>query len=149
MTKPDTLDIKIAQIIGRDAKQSSDAIAKQLNVNSATVRRRLKNLIDNGYIHIVGVVDPVDFGLPVAAIFSLDVDNDKVEAVMSLLNEQPEIRWTATTTGRYDIFAIGRFGSMNDLSEFLSNKLGHVEGLRNAETSICLNVEKGRTIASI
>jgi DNA-binding Lrp family transcriptional regulator len=149
MTKPDEFDFKLAQIIGRDARQSSEEIAKQLNVNSATVRRRLKNLIDNGYLHIVGVVDPVDFGLPVAVILGLDVDNDQLDAVLRLLLDQPEIKWAAITTGRFDITAIGRFPSIAELAVFITKQLGHVKGLRNTETSICLNVEKGRTIASI
>lgn len=149
MTKPDEFDFKLAQIVGRDAKQSSEEIAKQLNVNSATVRRRLKNLIDNGYLHIVGVVDPVDFGLPVAAILGLDVDNDKLDTVLALLLDQPEIKWAAITSGRFDITAIARFPSIAELALFITSKLGHVNGLRNTETSICLNVEKGRTIASI
>lgn len=149
MTKPDEFDIKLAKIVGRDARQSSEEIAKQLNVNPATVRRRLKNLIDNGYLHIVGVVDPVDFGLPVAAILSLDVDNDQLDTVLRLLLDKPEIKWAAITTGRFDITAIGRFPSITELSMFITTQLGHVKGLRNTETSICLNVEKGRTISSI
>jgi DNA-binding Lrp family transcriptional regulator len=149
MKKLDSLDIKLAQIVGRDARQSSEEIAKQLNVNSATVRRRLTYLIDNGYLHIVGVVDPVDFGLPVAAIFSLKVDSDKLESVLHLLLDKPEIKWAAMTTGRFDITAIGRFPSIAELNEFITKQLGQVQGLRNNETSICLNVEKGRTIASI
>jgi DNA-binding Lrp family transcriptional regulator len=149
MKKLDSLDIKLAQIVGRDARQSSEEIAKQLNVNSATIRRRLTYLIEHGYLHIVGVVDPVDFGLPVAAIFSLKVDNDKLESVLNLLLNQTEIRWAAMTTGRFDITAIGRFPSIPDLNEFITKQLGHVEGLRNTETSICLNVAKGRTISSI
>jgi len=149
MSKPDEFDFKLAQIVGRDARQSSEEIAKELHVNSATVRRRLKNLIDNGYLHIVGVVDPVDFGLPVAAILGLDVDNDKLDTVLRLLLDQPEIKWAAITTGRFDITAIGRFPSIAELAAFITKQLGHVKGLRNTETSICLNVEKGRTIASI
>jgi DNA-binding Lrp family transcriptional regulator len=149
MKKLDSLDIKLAQIVGRDARQSSDEIAKQLNVNSATIRRRLTYLIEHGYLHIVGVVDPVDFGLPVAAIFSLKVDNDKLESVLRLLLDKPEIKWAATTTGRFDITAIGRFPSISELNVFITKQLGLVEGLRNTETAICLNVEKGRAIASI
>ena len=149
MSKPDDFDFRLAQIVGRDARRSSEEIAKELNVNPATVRRRLKSLIDNGYLHIVGVVDPVDFGLPVAAILGLDVDNDKLESVLNLLKEQPEIRWAAATTGRFDITAIGRFPSIAELHVFIMKQLGHVKGLRNTETSICLNIEKGRTIASI
>ncbi len=149
MKKPDSLDFKIAQIVGRDARLSSEEIAKQLDVNSATIRRRLANLIDQGFLHIVGVVDPVDFGLPVAAIISLNVDNDKLESVLHILLEKPEIRWAALTTGRFDITAIARFPSITDLYKFITKQLGSIEGLRNTETSICLNVEKGRTISGI
>jgi DNA-binding Lrp family transcriptional regulator len=149
MSKPDEFDFRLAQIVGQDARQSSEEIARQMHVNSATVRRRLKSLIDHGFLHIVGVVDPVDFGLPVAAIIGLDVDNNKLDAVLMLLKDQPEIRWAATTTGRFDITAIARFHSIAELGVFIAKQLGHVKGLRNTEISICLNIEKGRTIAAI
>lgn len=144
MNTPDLFDEQLISLMGQDARQSSEALAKKLRVSSATVRRRLRKLIRNDLLHIVGVADPADFGLPLAAVIALDVDHDRLESAMDELVNRPEIKWVSTTTGRFDIVAIGRFLSTDSLSDFLTDELGKIEGVRDSETLVCLEVKKGR-----
>ncbi len=147
MSKTDSIDEKLVKLLGQDARQNSKALAKQLNLSAATVRRRLRELIRNKSLRIVGTVDPTRFGLPLAALINLDVSHDKLASAMERLTNQPEIKWVSTTTGRYDIIAFGCFTSTDSLSSFLTNQLAKVEGVRNSETFLCLDVKKGRFIA--
>ncbi len=48
-----------------------------------------------------------------------------------------------TTTGRFDIIAIGRFASVAGLSEYMGTRLSQVEGILDTETSICLGARNG------
>ncbi|MFH1032161.1 MAG: NAD(P)-dependent oxidoreductase [Chloroflexota bacterium] len=75
----------VTSLLGKDARQNSEKLAKQLKVSSATVRRRLRKLIAGNLLHIVGIVDPVDFGFPVTAMIALDVANNKLESVVNIL----------------------------------------------------------------
>ena len=120
MSIPDSMDKQLVRLLGQDARQNSEILAKQLNVSSATVRRKLRKLIQSGALHIVGVVDPAKFGLPLAAIIALDVAHEKLKTVLELLAKRSEITWVLTTTGRFDIIARGRFASTDDLSDFLT-----------------------------
>ncbi len=139
----DSTNEKLIQLLGQDAQQSSETLAKQLNLSAATVRRRLRRLTRSGLLRIVGVVNPADVGLAVAAIIAMDIVPDKLASAMKQLAKQPEIKWLSTTTGRFDIIALARFRSSNELSDFVGNKLTQIEGVKDSETFICLDVQKG------
>lgn len=147
MIVPDSVDEQLVRLLGQDARQNSDTLAKRLNISAATVRRRLKKLIRSGSLRIIGVIDPINFGLPLAAVITVDVAHDKVELAMEALAKWPEVRWASTTTGRFDIIAFAWFSSTYGLSNFLTKQLAQLEGLKDSETFICLDVKKGRYVA--
>jgi len=142
----DRLDERLVHLLEKDAAQSSEALAKQLSVSAATVRRRVRRLIQSGALRIVAVVDPNKVGFPLAAVIAFDVDHDKLDSVTQLLASRPEVRWVSTTTGRFDILVLVRFRSTNELSDFIQRELVDIEGVRGSETFICLDVKKGRYI---
>ena len=80
MSIPDSMDEQLVRLLGQGARQNSEILAKQLNVSSATVRRKLRKLIQSGSLHIIGVVDPNGFGLPLAVVIALDVAHGKLKA---------------------------------------------------------------------
>ena len=138
----DSLDEQIVRLLGQNARQNSETLAKQLNLSSATVRRRLRKLIHSDLLRIVGVVDPASFGFPIIAVITLDAAHDKVELAIEELSKRPEVRFVSTITGRYDIIVIARFRSTDCLSKFLTKELPKLEGISDSETFICLQVKK-------
>ena len=146
MHKMDSLDTQLIQLLGQDARQDSKTLAKELNTSSATVRRRLKKLLQSGILHIIGVIDPSEVGLSVNVIIAFKVAHDNLKAILDTLAGWREITWIATTTGRFDILARGRFTSTNELSEFLTEQVGTIKGVISSETFICMDVKKGREI---
>ena len=142
MTKTDSIDEKIVRMLGQNGRQSSNQIAKQLNISAATVRRRIRKLVENDLLHFVGVVDPSDFGYPLPAVIAIDVVPDRLEITLEELDKQPEVKWIATTVGRYDIVAGLRFRSMDELSDFIAQTLPQIDGVKDSETFICLKGKK-------
>jgi Lrp/AsnC family transcriptional regulator for asnA, asnC and gidA len=138
MYKTDSIDEQIVRLIGQDGRQTSEQIAKILNISAATVRRRIKRLVENNMMHFVAVVDPADFGFPLPAVIAIDIIQGKQETVVKELSELPEVKWLASTVGRYDILAGTRFRSINDLTEFVTKVLPKVDGVKDIETFICL-----------
>ena len=139
----DSVDEQIVGLLGKDARQNSETLAKQLNLSSATVRRRLRKLIHSDLLRIIGVVDSNKFGFPVAVVITLDVAQDKLESAIDKLANKPEIRLVSSTTGRFDIIAFARFHSNESLSLFMTKELTQIEGINHSETFICLQVKKG------
>ncbi|MFC2043936.1 Lrp/AsnC family transcriptional regulator [Chloroflexota bacterium] len=142
----ESIDEQLARLLGENAQQNSETLAKKLNVSAATIRRRLKRLIKGGLLRIVGVIDPTKFGLPIAAVIALDVSFDKLQSVIDALAKQPEIKWVSITTGRFDIIAVARFRSTDCLPDFVKKVLAKMDGVKDSETFVCLDVRKGRYV---
>ena len=139
----DSKDKELVRLLGQNARQNSETLAKQLNLSAATVRRKLRKLIRSDVLRIVGLVDPDKFGFPLAVMIALDIDHNKLELAMEVLAKRSEIRWVSFTTGRFDVIAIARFPSTESFSDFMIKELSQMEGVKNSETFICLDVKKG------
>ena len=142
------IDEQLIKLMGSNARQSSNKLAKQLAVSPATVRRRLNKLIDNNILRIVGIINPVKAGFPIQAILALDVAQENVNSVLEALASQPQIAWISSTTGRYDVIVWAQFRSTEHLSSFLGNELASMEGVRNCETFVALRVAKAPYLQS-
>ncbi|MDO8568180.1 MAG: Lrp/AsnC family transcriptional regulator [Dehalococcoidales bacterium] len=140
MVKIDSLDERLIKMLQKDAHRSSGVLAKQLKVSPATVRRRMRRLIQNGTMRIAAIVDPAKIGLPLAAMIALHVEHDKLDSVVKQLSKRPEVGWLSTTTGRFDIMALARFPSTEELSKFIQKETTGIQGIRDSETFVCLNV---------
>ena len=143
MIKIDALDEKLLQLVGADATQASEEIAKKLNISVATVRRRIKKLTQSGVLHIVGVADPDKLGFSLAVVCAFDVTHEKLDPFIEWLASRPEVRFVSASTGRYDVISMMRFRSTDDLSHFMQKELAQVEGLKDSETFVCLHPRKG------
>ena len=139
----DSLDEKLIKLLGKDAQQRSEVLAKQLGVSSSTIRRRIEKLVKNKVIRIVARPEPTKLNLPLRVIFGFDVAHDKLNYIADRLSSREEVRWLAVTSGRFDIIAIMWFPSTEELYRFLEKEVGTLEGVRNTETFISLHVEKG------
>ena len=144
MGKLNSIDEQLIDLLENDARQSSEVLAKQLDISPSSVRRRIRKLIKDGVINILAIVNPTKISLPLPAIISLDVASDKLDSVMRNLSKQPFILWQAITTGQFDIVIWGRFPSNEELLNFVQYKLAKIEGVTGIETSICLRLERTR-----
>jgi len=141
MKKINAIDKKLIRSLGQDASLSAKKIAEQLNLSAVTVRRRLKKLLENNLVRIVGVVNAASIGYPILAIIALNVATEHINSAIDLLSKKTNVRFVSTTTGRYDIIVMVRFMSTDDISDFLLNDMANIKGLRNSETFICLQTK--------
>jgi len=137
-----SIDEQLINLLMQDARKSSEVLAKQLNVHSSTIRRRIKKFVEQKKIHIIALPEPKEIGLPLEAVIALDVAHDKLNSVTEALSKHPNVRWVAVTSGRFDIMAYVWLHSTNELYKFVETEIGSLEGLKNSETFICLNVSK-------
>jgi len=135
----DELDRKLISILRKNSRQSSDILGTQLGVDSSTVRRRIKKLVDKGVLTFYAHPNPDAIGFPVKAIIGLNVETQKMHAIMDALGHREEIRWIYPTTGRFDIIAMCWFASNQSIYDFLENVIGTVKGVKDTETFVCLN----------
>ena len=149
MYELDETDSKIIKLLEENAWQTSEALAKPLGVSSATVRRRLKQLVQNGVIRAVAITNPDRAEARLNAIIALNVSHQSIDEVMQALASQSEVKWVATTTGRFDILALVEFNSTEALFKYLRGKLLRIEGITDSETFVCLHVKKGKQVLNM
>ncbi|MDD4859428.1 MAG: Lrp/AsnC family transcriptional regulator [Dehalococcoidales bacterium] len=142
--KLDSLDEKLILMLGQNARQSSQALAKKLKVTPGTIRRRIRELLRKNVLRIIGVVDSTKVGFPLAAAMAFNVEHEKLGLAVKSLADKPEIKWLASSTGRYDVIAMAQFRSTDELYDFIQREITPIEGLKDSETFVCLSVEKGQ-----
>lgn len=142
MNNLDRIDESLLSLLGKDAHQSSKKLAEQLNISAAVVRRRINKLVQMGVLRILGVVDPCKIAPCFIVLLALDVEAGSVESAMEILASRSEVRWVISTTGRFDVIAVAWFRSADGLASFLREEISSIDGIRNSETFVCLNVGK-------
>lgn len=140
----DTIDEQLVRLLQKDSRQSSEQLGKQLHVSPRTVRRRIKELTSDGVMRTAVLVVPEAFGYPVVAVIAFNVEHGKLKTATDELLKRTEVKWLVITAGKHDILTLARFHSTDELSEFLEEELGTLQGIQSSETFFCLNVKKGR-----
>ncbi len=140
----DQTDCKIIELLQDDGRMPNTMIAKKLKVSEATVRSRLSRLIKEEYIQIVAVSNPLKLGFDIVGMLKIDVDVKKIEVVSKELIKIEQIWYIAHTTGSSDIYAEFNAKSIDELNQFISEKIHKIDGIKKTETSLVLKYIKRR-----
>jgi Lrp/AsnC family transcriptional regulator, regulator for asnA, asnC and gidA len=138
----DNLDRKLIELLQINGRASNAGIARDVGVSEGTVRRRLRRLIQDGTVRVMGVPDPHKMGLNTVALVGIQADLDKIDSVASTLAQLPEVQYVSLTTGSYDIFIWVAMTSSEELGNFLRRRVGATEGIRRTETFVHLDIVK-------
>lgn len=142
MTKIDITDQCLIALLQADGRLQHTDLARRLGIPEATVRRRMKRLLDERVMQIVAVPDPYKIGYDTHAIVGLRVQPGRIGDVIAVLDPLPQIRYIGVTAGTYDIVVEALFESNDALRHFLTDTLGRIDGLQGTETSYVLEVVK-------
>ncbi|MDJ0778767.1 MAG: Lrp/AsnC ligand binding domain-containing protein [Gammaproteobacteria bacterium] len=72
----------------------------------------------------------------VTFIILINVDKNRITAVAEELADMPEITEVYSVTGIYDLVAIVRTRTNDDVAELVTSKLGAVEGIADTDTML-------------
>ncbi len=136
------LDMKIIKSLQTDARKPIVRVAKEVNANEATVRRRIQKLLREGIIERFTVVlDYHKLGRIIKAFIGLRVQPAKLREIVDHLSKHPDIQVLYRTSGDTDIFAEVIFEKMEDLNEFLEEEL-RLEGILGTIVTIVIGPYK-------
>jgi Lrp/AsnC family transcriptional regulator for asnA, asnC and gidA len=142
--KIDQTDCKIIELLQKDGRMPNTLIAKKLGMSEATIRSRLNRLIKEEYIQIVAVSNPLKLGFDIVGILKIDVDVKKIENVSKELSKIDQIWYVVHATGSSDIYAEFNAKTIDELNDFIANKVHKIDGLLKTETSLVLKYVKRR-----
>jgi DNA-binding Lrp family transcriptional regulator len=126
----DQFDQKIIHILHKDARRSASEIARELNANERTIRKRIDRLVRLGAIRLTAIIEPEAFGYVTAVDIFLEVDADREDEIIDLFLKTPDVSYIAFGQGTNDLSIECRFRSNDDMREFLRKKLPTIEGVQ-------------------
>ncbi|MBT17428.1 MAG: transcriptional regulator [Dehalococcoidia bacterium] len=142
MEELDTLDYQVINLLQENGRATNTEIANEIGVSEGTVRRRYRNLIEEGVIKVVAIPDPSKLGRGTTAVVGLQVDPAEVEPAANSMAKFPEVQYVSITTGAYDIFIWVALPSPEQLSTFLRSEIGSISGVKRTETFVNLAIKK-------
>ena len=140
----DDLDAKIIAILQSDGRISNTEIGKSLAVSEATIRGRIKRLIDDEIIQIVAVSNPLKLGFEITGDLYISVDMTKMENVISSISKFKELWYIVVTTGKSNLNAEFVVKNLEDLHDLVYNRLSHIDGVQQVETAVIMKYVKRR-----
>lgn len=140
----DALDYQILDILQRDGRTAYTEMARRLDVAEGTVRKRVSRLLDEGIVHVVGVVEPKYLGRTVTAIVGVRTDGRDVDEIVAEVQTWDEVRYAAACAGTYDFILEVVVGSNEQLYEFLTRRLRATPGVVGSDTSLVMKTVKER-----
>lgn len=138
----DDTDREVISILQLDGRTSNREIARKLGISEATVRNRVGRLIGDGLINIVAVPTPLAVGLTMSAIIGVSVQMRHLDEVVDTITDYREVRYVGLSTGQFDVIIEAFFEDQEQMLEFVTRKLGRLDGVSDVETSVILKVAK-------
>lgn len=125
----DKTDFFIIKELSKNARASASEIAKNIDVNERTVRRRLAKLVETKAIRFAAIVDPGIFGYQSIADINLKVNPDIYSDFLEKMQNNPNVCYIATGWGDANLAIETRFLKNDEMYHFIYNVLPHTEGV--------------------
>ena len=120
----DQIDRQLLQALDNNSRQSYEALSKTLGIAAETLRYRLNGLRQRGILSgLLTIIDAGRLGNSYYKVFLKfhNVDETKVQGVISYLTQQDPVNWVARTDGLYDIGFTIRIRQVRELSQFIDS----------------------------
>jgi Lrp/AsnC family transcriptional regulator for asnA, asnC and gidA len=138
----DQIDCQMIELLQKDGRIPNTEIAKRLGVSEATVRSRLNRLIEEEYIQIVAVSNPMKLGFEIVGNIRIHVDIRKMDKIIKELKNLKPLWFIVQTTGGTGIDTEFVVKSLEELNELIFDKINKIDGIIRTETSLFLKYIK-------
>jgi DNA-binding Lrp family transcriptional regulator len=125
----DELDYEIIRALQKDGRLSASQIARMLNANERTIRKRIDRLMNSGAVRLTAILDPEAFGYVTAVDIFLEVEPAEEASVIERFKKMAEISYIAFGQGTREVSIEGRFKSNDAMHEFIRRTLPSIPGV--------------------
>jgi Lrp/AsnC family transcriptional regulator for asnA, asnC and gidA len=138
----DETDRAIIDALHKDGRVAFAQIADQLGVSPGMIRQRYTHLVEQGFLKVVAITNPIRMGYKTMAMIGIRVDGSKLLSVAERISKLEEVIYLVVSSGRFDIFAEVVCRDHEDLLRFITEKLSTIEGVRESESFMHLKIVK-------
>lgn len=137
----DEIDRRIIGLLQRDGRRPYGAIAEDVGLSEAAVRRRVQRLRDAGVMQIVAITDPLQLGYGREALVGIRVHGD-VRLVADKIAAIEEANYVVMTAGSFDLIAELIAVDDDALVHLLNDSIRSIPGVTEVETFLYLKLAK-------
>src|SRR5512147_3203566 len=138
----DETDLKIIDALHKDGRVAFAQIAEQLGVSPGMIRQRYNRLVDQGYLKVVAITNPLRMGFETMAMIGIRAEGSKLLDVAEKVSKLDEVIYMIVASGRFDIFAEVVCRDHGELLRFITEKLSTIDGVRESESFMYLKIVK-------
>lgn len=137
----DDLDRRLLDCLRQDARESTAALARKLQLSRSTVQARIKRLEDTGVIagYTVRLNEDVSARM-IRAHVMLSVSPKLAANVVHALKRMEGVRALHTISGVYDMIALTAAETMERM-DALIDRIGALEGVERTTTSVLMTTK--------
>jgi DNA-binding Lrp family transcriptional regulator len=136
MSKDNEFDQRILEILRLDSRKSFVDIGKELGLSESAIRRRIKNLIDNGTISRFTIEENSSKKTSAITLLSVSSTTD-TNSVASKLQDIHGVKVIYEITGQYDVAVILSAESINEINSSI-DEIRRIQVVSNTDTVIIL-----------
>ncbi|MDW0289767.1 MAG: Lrp/AsnC family transcriptional regulator [Nitrososphaeraceae archaeon] len=136
MSKDNEFDQRILEILRVDSRKSFVDIGKEMGLSESAIRRRIKNLIDNGAISRFTIEENSSKKTSAITLLSVSSTTD-TNSVASKLQDIVGVKVIYEITGQYDVAVILSADSINEINSSI-DEIRRIQGVSNTDTVIIL-----------
>jgi len=134
----DELDHRLIALLRADSRAPAAKLAKTLKVSRGTVQNRIERLVGSGALLGFTIrLSAEDDTQRVRAVMCLEIEGERMSAVLRALRGVPAVTAAHTTNGRWDLVADLETADLPSFSTAL-DAIREISGVTATETSLLL-----------
>lgn len=143
MCQIDETDIAILEMLKSDGRCSYSEIAGRMLLSRTAVKKRIRNMEENGIIKGYTVILDAKAYRKLAGVF-LDIETDpgKISFVAKRLTELPDVAVVAQHTGVCGLHVHAYIDSLDSLSSFLDEHIYTIDGVKSVQSQLLVRQYK-------
>ena len=142
----DNIDLKILELLIKNAKKPYTEVAKMAHVSAGTVHIRMAKMEESGIVSGTTLdLDATKLGYDITAFIGIYLEKSSLyDEVFNQLKKIPEITNIHYTTGNYSMFVKIYCRDTSHLKEMLHDKIQKVKGIARTDTILSLEESLNR-----
>ena len=146
----DEINLKIIDILERDASRPFVEIAKEIEISDATVHMRVRRLVAAGIIRKFTIAtDNILLGYDHLAFMGINISEGSADEVTRLLSKLEEVLEIHEMHGRFDFLLKIRARSLEEMRDIVVNKIRKLPQIKDAELLTVLKTVKEEQSVSL
>jgi len=138
----DIIDLKILDLLKEDGRLSYNDISKSVRKTEATVRRRVKKLVDDGIIKKFTVDYEIDTKQKINATIKIEPDFKDIKRILKELTNIKEISSLWRLSGDCGLLLKVDIDSIENFNPLIEEKISQITGIKIIETCFITDIIK-------